>query len=181
MMSELARAALLLGGALGALGLLCVLAPRNARVWVEAFPRSRPAGWVLAAVALVWSARLLLAAPLGRFEGFKPLAFLATPVAFFLVVHYVDELLAARALGGILLLVPAPILDVARWHGSAWRFVVVLLAYLMAIKGIVLVLSPYQFRRKAALCIRDDGHCRVCGGIALTSGALVVALALAVY
>jgi hypothetical protein len=180
-MGELSQVALISGGVVGLIGLACALAPAQARACIRAFPRNRWAGWVLLAVDLVWSGWLVVKTPLGRFEGLKPLVYVLVPVAFFLIASFMDELLAARALGGLLVLVPAPVLDAARWHGSIWRLVVVVLAYVLAVKGIVLLLSPYQFRRAAALCVRSGAACRGCGVAWALVGAALFVLGLTLY
>jgi hypothetical protein len=180
-MSELAQVALISGGIFGIAGLGCSLAPTEAGAWIRAFPRNRWAGWVLLAADLVWSGWLLLNTPLGRFEGLKPLVYVLVPVLFFLIASFMSELLAARALGGLLALLPAPMLAAARWHGSPWRLLVVVLAYVLAVKGMVLLLSPYQFRRAWAVCVSRRSVCRGCGIAWAVVGAVLFTLALTVY
>ncbi len=119
--------------------------------------------------------------PLGRFDVFKPYLGVLTPVAIALVGWAMDDLLAARALGAVLLLAPAPILDAARWHPSPWRLVVTVLAYAMAVKGAVLVMSPHLFRAWSARCLPRDAACRICGALALGAAAALVALAALAY
>jgi uncharacterized protein YjeT (DUF2065 family) len=52
----------------------------------------------------------------------------------------------------------------------------------MVVKGIVLVLSPYQFRRGVDFWIRGQTvRCRLLGGLALGAGLLLVVLGLTVY
>jgi len=54
--------------------------------------------------------------PLQSVRDFKPILWALAPLCYVLTVCFVEELLAARALGGILLLAAAPVLDAARWH-----------------------------------------------------------------
>jgi len=180
-MSPFAMAALMLGGVITALGAVCLFVPMQARTWMTGFPRNRWAGCALTAVDLVWSAWLVMHMPLGTFDRYKPLLFVLAPVLFALIVWLMDELLAARALGGLLLLIPAPLLNLARWHESGFRLVVTVLAYILVAKGMTLVLCPYWLRRASAWWIRNDRWCRVCGSIVLAAGLFVMALALAVY
>ena len=163
------------------LGAICLAKPAEAAEHVRRFPRSRVPAWLLTGIDLVWSARLILEVPLGRFEGLKPLVYVAAPVVFFLIVFFVNELLSARALGGLLVLLPSPMLTAARWHPSELRLVVVVLAYAMAIEGMVLLLSPFVLRKQAAFLLRSDRSCRLTGGLSAALGSVLIILALAVY
>lgn len=175
--------------ALGGLGLVksafWLLAPGLARKWTEGFPRSRAAAWLLTAAGLGWVTWLILATPLGRGELFgvlvdwdqvKQWLTVVSPVLYFLIVFFMDELLAPRALGALMLLVPEPILSAARWHDSPWRLVMTVLAYAMVVAGIVLVLSPYRFRMSAAAWTGTDRRCRQLGiaGAALSAGLVIL-------
>jgi len=180
-MSELAKAALILGAAMAVLHAPCVLAPGRSRAWIGKFPRNKRAAWVLTAVDLAWAAWLLIGTPLGRFEDLKPYVYVVAPVAFFLIVTFMDELLAARALGGLFLLIPAPLLAVARWHESHLRIVVLLLAYAMAVAGVALVMGPYHFRAVAERVTDSDGHCRRWGIAGVAVGVGVILLGVTLY
>ena len=180
-MSELAVAALILGGAIAIVHAPGLLAPERAKTWLAAFPRNKWAGWLLTAIALGWSAWLVMQMPLGRFDSYKPLLYGIGPVVFALIVWLMDELLAVRALGGLFLLIPSPLLDASRPHDSDWRLVVVVLAYGFVMVGIVLVLCPYMFRKTVAVGSRSPAACRVWGGAGLILGLVVMALALTVY
>lgn len=180
-MSVLAIIALALGVVLAAIHLSWLAAPDRVSKWFSGFPRNRWAGWALTAIDLYWSAYLLFQMPMGSLDKYKFLIYGLAPVVFLLVVFLVDELLAARALGGLFLLVPAPMLDAARWHESNWRLVVVVLAYILAVKGMVLVLSPYMFRKTVERLTRRKGVSRVLHAAGLALGALLIALSVAVY
>jgi uncharacterized protein YjeT (DUF2065 family) len=180
-MSNLALAAWILGGAMVVIHAPCLFFPQRARAWMAGFPRNRWAGVALTAVDIVWSAWLVMHIPLGRFDYFKPSLYVVAPVLFALIVWLMDELLAARALGGLLLLIPSPLLDVARWHESDLRLVVTILAYIFVVKGIALVLCPYLFRKAVAWWARNDTWCRVGGGLGLALGLFLIVLAVTVY
>jgi hypothetical protein len=180
-MSNLAVAALILGGAMAIVHAPCLFAPERAKIWMTAFPRNKWAGWLLTAIALGWSVWLVMQIPLGRFDSYKPLLYGIGPIVFALIVLLMDELLAARALGGLFLIVPAPLLDAAPPHESDWRLVVTVLAYGFVIVGIALVLCPYMFRKTVAVWSRSPATCRVWGGAGMILGLIVIALALTVY
>jgi hypothetical protein len=180
-MNGLQVATVAMAAVMAAGSILAAFAPRSFIQGVLAFPRNRVAAWTLTAVDLVWVAALLLDTNLGRFEAYKPLTYVLAPVFFFLITFFMGELLAARALGGLFLLVPAPILDAARWHDSPWRLVMVVLAYALVVKGIALVLSPYLFRRGMQVWVRDPRLCRLLGSGGLLLAALLIVLAGTVY
>jgi hypothetical protein len=149
------------------------VAPGLARRVLAAFPRHAWAGRVLAAVAVAGSAWQVNAMPLGMFDAYKFLLWAVAPLTYGLVLLFMEELLAARALGGALLLAASPVLELVRWHPSAWRLLPVVLAYTWVIAGIMLVLSPFKFRKTAEWACATDARCRFWGGLGVALGALL--------
>lgn len=180
-MIELRESALILGGAMAAFGAVSVVCPASMQVWLARFPRTLWLGWILTGVDLLWSAWLLFNMPMERFESLKPLLYVFTPVLFFLVVTLMDDLLASRALGGLLVLIPLPLLDAVRWHASPWRLVVVVLAYILVAKGIALLLSPHLFRKATTAFMGTSAGCRLWGSVSLGLGVGVGCLGFFVY
>lgn len=177
----LANTATALGSGVLALSVPALLFPDGCRRGILAFPRSEWAGWLLTALALTWTSLIVLHAPLQRFESLKPALYILGPAAFLLIVIYLDELLAPRALGGVILLLANPVLKSARWHPSSLRLIVTTLTYLAIVAGVVLVLSPYRFRTFTAYWVEDGNRCRVGAAIAAFLGGLLVLLGLRVY
>lgn len=163
------------------LSILLWIAPGAMRRGMRAFPRHTLSGCVLSAVALVWAAWLLYHMPMGILDPYKPALLGLTPLTIGLTWYYLDELLAVRALGGILLLIPAPWLAAARLHPSPWSAVASGCAYLMVLKGLLLVLSPYQFRRLGGWWLESDARLRVARTAGLVLDTLLAVLAVAVY
>ena len=179
--SSLSLIACAVGLVIALLNVPCLVWPQAVRAGMQAFPRSRIPAWLLTALDLSWVAWIILHAQLGRFEWVKPYLYGAAPAAFFLIVIFMDELLAPRVLGGLLLLLANPVINTARGHESAWRLVMIGLAYLWAIAGILLVLSPYYFRRVAEWANRSEGRCRMLGLARLVFGLALIGLGLTVY
>jgi hypothetical protein len=177
-MSEIGQVSVFLAAAGALLFLPCLASPASAREFAARFPRSRAWGWLLTAVDLAWVVCIVRGASLGRFEPFRPLIYAAAPVALVLMGLFMDELLAPRALGGLMLLVPAPVLAAARWHGSGFRLVIVALCYALVAAGIALVLSPFEFRKFMSFWVRSDRTCRAWGALGLGVSALLAALGL---
>lgn len=170
-----------LGCFIMAVNLPAVLVPTFFRRTATGFSRNAPAAWILTAIAVVWVAWIILHAALGRFEPLKPLVYVLAPLSFFAMVFFMDELLAPRALGGLLLLMANPVLNSARWLDTPWRLVMVVIAYVWVIAGITFVLSPFRLRQAAEWGTKSDFRCILGGSIRILVGAFVLFLGLKVY
>lgn len=179
-MSGIAVIAWILGTfAIGA-GLLTAGAPALVRRGIENFPRSIWPGRILLAVDMVWSAYEITLMHLGGFDAFKVHLYWIAPVCIVIGALYLDELLSVRALGGLLLLAAGPMLNTARWHPSAWRFVIIIMGYLWIFVGLLFLLSPWWFRR-IAMQFRSVAALRAAGIFKALVGIGLIALALLVY
>lgn len=158
-----------------------VTAPAASRRVLTAFPRNEWAGRILAAIALAWAAVLVKEMPLAWFDQHKDWLYVVAPAVYMLTVLFMGDLLAVRALGGLLLLVADPVMSAARFHPSAARLVLVLLAYGWVGVGTLLVLTPYWFRKTVERLCSDDGRCRLLGAAGIGVGAFLVVLGLTVF
>lgn len=138
-------------------GLLGIMRPDFIKRYAELFPRSVIPAWTLTALCCWLGAKEALAMNMGFLDAYKGYIYILAPLVFAASVIYMKELLAARALGGFLLLIAVPILQEARWHDSAWRLVVVVLVYLWIIYGLLLLLSPWWFRKIHRPFIEKEG------------------------
>lgn len=167
---------------LGGLGLLAGVVllrfPGALRAGLAAFPRSKWPGWILTAVCVFWVSWVIHHAALGRFEGLKPLIPVLAVVLFAAMVWFLDELLAPRALGGLLLLMSDPLLDGVRWADSAWRFIPVLIAYAWVVAGCAWMLHPWLFRKMAERFMSSSGRVRAAGWAKMLAGAVLLAAGL---
>jgi len=168
--------ALILGWHLG-LG----LAPKRAGVFLAGFPRNIWAGRILAAVAIGWVALLVWQADIAWLERYRLLICVLSPVAYVLVIMFVDELLAVRALGGLFLLVPALMLEAAFVDPSKSRLVMTVFAYLLVITGMILVWSPYKFRKMTTPWVDNSSICRIVGAAGSVLGLGLILLGWLVY
>lgn len=170
---------------LGALGVAASLwqwfAPAQVRRMLDALPRHTTTAWVLTAVDLLWVAWLINQTNLGRFEYLKPALYLVTPLSFFLLINFLDELLAVRALGGLLLLLPHPVLTIARWHPSEARLIIAGLAYVWVVVGMALVMSPHLFRRAVNRLLPNEACGRVSATLKLAFSVGLLLLGLRVF
>lgn len=170
----------------GAVSVLCgfilLIVPGKVRPLAERFPRSVVAGWLLTAIDLAWAGWFLFNATfLAELPWARRLVVILLPIAFVMIVFLLDELLAARALGGLMLLIPAPILSAAYLHPSRMRLIMTVLAYVMAVLGMILVLSPYRLRQWADRLIRTDRRTRISGAVLVNAGLCLVCLGMMIY
>lgn len=180
-MPPLSTIAIVLGGFIMAVNLPAIFAPAFFRRVATNFPRNIPAAWILTAIDVAWVSWVICHASLGRFEPLKPLVYVGAPVSFLAMVFFMDELLAPRALGGLLLLLANPVLNSARWLDTQWRLVMVVIAYVWVVAGITFVLSPFRLRQAAEWGTKTDLRCIVGGSIRFLAGLFVLILGLKVY
>lgn len=148
--------------------------PGSAARFLRGFPRQVVVGWLLTAIDICWVAYVLYHASLGRFDSVKPFLFVLAPLAIFLICFLLNEMLASRALGGLLLLLPNPTLSVIRWEDSSLRLFVSVLAYACVIIGIILTLSPCRLRFWIDLLAATKMRTRLTGFVALIIGLVTV-------
>lgn len=181
-MSELSIIALLIGLLALAIGGISLAVPARVLAGTERFPRSIWPGRILAAVDLVWAAYNLTLMHLGMFDAWKIHLVWLVPVAIFLCVKYMDDLLSPRTLGGLFLLAAGPVLAAARWNPSDWRLVITVLAYLWIVLGLTFLLEPWWFRRLMPWIVGStENQVRFGGVLKALLGLGLIALALFVY
>ncbi len=139
--------AIILGVLATAGGLVGIFRPDLIHKFARLFPRSVVPAWILTALCCWLAAKQALGMNMGFLDAYKKYIYILSPAVFVASVVYLKELLAPRALGGFLCLIAVPILQIARWHESSLRLVVVVLVYLWVIYGIVLLMSPWWFRK----------------------------------
>ena len=110
------------------------------------FPRSKAAGAFLLVVDAVWALVLIITMDLGEFSHMRLPLLGIIVAATFLTMRYVDEFLAVRALGMLLLLAAEPLIESAFLQPQHGRILLVLLAYTWAILGMFWVGIPYLLR-----------------------------------
>ncbi|CAN5475727.1 hypothetical protein BH20VER3_BH20VER3_23750 [soil metagenome] len=170
---------LVAGGVLAVLSLLAIFLPVHD--FLPRFPRSKIAGAMLLTIDLVWSFWLLATMEMGEFSGFRRPLLIILPVGFFLVLRFVDEFLAVRALGILCLLAAEPLLEAAFLQPETSRLLVTILAYAMVVKGLVWVTMPYLMRDLIDWSVRHALRWRILSGLALAYGAALLVCAFVAY
>ena len=148
---------------------------------LEAFPRNKLAGQILTGIALLWFGWLLHKLNFGRFAYLKRGVYVGIPVMFYLLITHLHELLAVRAIAGIILLAGVPMLDAIRWEPSPFRLVITVAVYIMIVKAMFLVVAPYRWRQglkwRRAHPLREKAFAAMYG----LSGAAFLAIGLFVF
>jgi hypothetical protein len=143
-----------LGIALGLLllatHLLALLKPEATQSFLKTFPRHKEIGIALMAVNFLWWFWIISKVDLGEFYTVRGPLQMLLPVMFVLVVIFVDEFLAARALGFFLLLLACPLLDVAFQKPPPGRILIPILCYLWIGFALFWVGMPYLLRDQIA-------------------------------
>lgn len=114
--------------------------------FAKSLPRSRPAAAVLLGVAAVWAFVMVKDLDLGEFSPLRNFMLVGIVAGAFLAWFFVEEFLAARALGMLLLLAAEPLLESAVLRNEPSRLLLVVLAYGWAVAGLFLVGMPYLLR-----------------------------------
>jgi len=151
---------------------------KNLARWL---PRSRVAGIVLLTIDAVWSLWLLATMEMGEFQSFRRPLLIALPIGYFLVLRFVDEFLAVRALGILCLLAAEPLLDAAFFRYEPSRLVVTVFAYLLIVAGIIWVTMPYLLRDQINWSARNNWRWHSTHGLVVLYGVALLALAIALY
>ena len=172
---------LVAGAILILLGLPGLFQPRAVQGFAKKLPRSLLAGVILLTFDLIWSFWLLSTMEMGEFASFRKPLLIILPVGYLLVLRFLDELLAVRALGVLCLLAAEPLLDAAFFRYEQSRLVVTVFAYLLVIVGLFWVTMPYLLRDQINWSARSDGRWRFLHGIAIAYGVLTIALAITSY
>ena len=160
---------------------LAMLRPEQTRAWVRTFPRSRTAGLVLLVVDFVWTYVLVYTMDWGEFYYLQLPVMIALPIFLYLVIRYVDEFLAVRALGILGLLAAAPVLDAAFLRPPMSRLLVVALAYAWVVMGMVWVGLPHKLRDQIDWLNRSTARWQAAAVAGIVYGAVVLLCAVVWY
>ena len=158
-----------------------LIKPPAVQSWLRSLPRSRVAGVALLTVVLVWSFWLLATMEMGEFSTFRKPLLIALPIGYLLVIRFVDEFLAVRALGILCLLAAEPLLEAAFFRYETSRLFLTVLAYLLIIAGLFWVTMPYLLRDQINWSSQTNTRWHAIHGIAALYGITILACAFTQY
>lgn len=118
----------------------------KAQAFLKTFPRNYGWGVVLLSIDFLWGMMCLSNMDMGEFFFLRKWFMMLVPIGFVLVLVYVKEFLAVRALGSLMLLAAGPVLMAAFLQPPVTRLVLPILAYAWIIVGMFFVGMPYLMR-----------------------------------
>jgi len=172
---------LVVGALLIVLHLVALIHAQGVRRLLKQFPRSREAGVVLMTGAAVWAFALVSQMDLGEFSAYRTHFLAVIAVGYLLTLLFVQEFLAVRALGMLLLLAAEPLLEAAFLRPEASRLLLSVLAYIWATLGIFWVGKPYLLRDQLEWVSKSDLRWRIAALGGVIYGAVVLVAALTQY
>ena len=155
--------------------------PSLVQNWMKRFPRSSIAGVVLLTIAGVWSFWLLATMEMGEFSSFRKPLLIALPIGYVLVLRFVEEFLAVRALGILCLLAAEPMLEAAFFRYETSRLFVTVLAYLFILAGLFWVTMPYLLRDQINWSTGTNARWHTIHGITAAYGVAILICAMTQY
>lgn len=156
-MTDLSSARLMLGALSGILALLGLwFALPCAAKQVGKVPRARALGIALSTLCWAWVGLELWHHPVDLLAFLTPVRLLVlTGLCTVLTPILLHNLLCARAIGGLCMLWPMPVILAVRDQITLWRLVPVLLGYASLTLGMFLVFYPWLLR---VICDRLAEH-----------------------
>jgi hypothetical protein len=132
-------------------------------------------------LATLWFVVLTGLMDLGEISNIRLQLMAVWAIAGVLLAIFVRGFLTLRALGCLLLLAAALLLDAAFLALTPWRYVVTLVAYAWVIAGMILVYSPHIGRKWIEWAAVDTERMRVLAWPGAALGLLLIALGIWVY
>lgn len=126
---------------------LMLLAPTKAFNLLRRYPRTVWPGRILIAVSVAWFAYNLNLVDLGGFNYLKKSLWVLGPVAFYLIVKFIPDLLSVRGFCTFCLLAGKSVLIAVRWQEGPASIAVGLLVYAVMVKCMFLVVYPHFWIR----------------------------------
>ena len=154
---------------------LALKKPQMVKDWLRAFPRSPKAGFILITAAACWFFILVQMMDLGEFTNWRRTVLIATPIAWYLTWKYVDEFLAVRALGMLVLLAAEPLLEAAFLRPEMSRLFLVTLVFVWIVFAMFWVGMPYTLRDQIGWVAGSEKRWRAAALAGIVYGALLVA------
>lgn len=178
---SLQMAGILVGIVLVGLHVYALIKPQLVQTFLTSFPRDKKIGIGILAVDLLWSMWLINRIDLGEFHNLRGPLQIILPVAFVLIIVFVDEFLAVRALGVFMLLLACPLLDVAFLKPPASRLFLSTLAYVWIVLALFWVGMPYVLRDQIGWVQKSPGRWKALAAGGVVYGAIILLCALAFW
>lgn len=153
----------------------------KARSFLKDFPRNYAWGVGLLSIGFIWGMMCLTNMDMGEFFFLRKWFLMLVPIGFVLVLIYVKEFLAVRALGSLMLLVAGPVLAAAFLQPQVTRLLLPVLAYAWIIAGMFFVGMPYLMRDWITWLLAKPGRWNLAVWSGIAYGAVLLLLAVTTY
>ncbi len=167
--------------ALLSLGIVMILAhglalfqPEAVKAGLKAFPRSAFWGGLLLASAALWFWWLVSTMDLGEFSNWRNTLKIGTPIAAVLAWMYVQEFLAVRALGMLVLLGAEALLESAWMRPEMSRLWMVSIVYVWITAALFWVGMPYTLRNQIDWVCANRNRWVAAAGFGVVYGAILL-------
>ncbi|MFT4641034.1 MAG: hypothetical protein ACI8T1_004369 [Verrucomicrobiales bacterium] len=183
--TDIKTTGIVLGVALVATHIVALLNGKSMRPILKDFPRNRAMGVLIMTINALWAYWIVSSMDLGEFSALRVKILIAIPIAYLLVVFFVEEFLSVRALGTLMLLAACVVLDAAWFkvpETMAWtKLLLPILAYAWIILGMFWVGMPYLMRDQISWLSHNGSRWKsVCIG-GLLYGLLTLGCAIAFW
>lgn len=130
------------------LGFGATLCLPQATCWVRKLPRARLLGALLTAFCTAWAGWTLHLHPVDFLAFLTPGRLLIGSILLaVLLILFLENLLCARAIGGIMMLWPMPVILLTRDLITTWRLIPISIGYISLTLGMIIVFHPWTLRR----------------------------------
>ena len=160
---------------------VALVLPGPTQSWLKTFPRSSFFGVVLLGIAAIWFYWLVSSMDLGEFDKFRKALKIGTPIAAVLTGLYVQEFLAVRSLGMIVLLAAEALLEAAWLRPEMSRLWMVTLVYVWLTVALFWVGMPYTLRDQIAWVSASPGRWRGAAVFGIVYGAILLVVGLTLW
>lgn len=169
---------ILVGLALLVAHIIAIVRQQQVQAFLKAFPRNYKWGVILLSIDLVWGMMCLSNMDMGEFYNLRKWFLIIVPIGFVLVLMFVQEFLAVRALGSLLLLISGIVLQAAFLQPQMSRLLLPAIAYVWIIAGMYFVGMPFLMRDWIGWVTATEGRWKLAsyGGIAYGAVVLVAAV-----
>ena len=180
---KLSTLAVLLGLLVAGFNAYGVLRPAAFAAAARKFPRFTPVGYPLMLLATAWFLYNLSIEAVSDFTSFKPLLYLLFAGVGIGACLFVKDFLPVRGLAVVLLLLAKLMVDTGRPYlgHTSWVLVWQTWAYVMAVAGMWLTVSPWRLRDLINWATATEQRIRGLSVARTAFGLLIVALGLTVY
>lgn len=149
--------------------------------WLKKLPRHPNIGTWLLLAAFVWTFVIWSEMDLGEFFNLERPVQIILVAGFFAVSQYVKEFLAVRAIGFLMILAAAPVLDAAFLKPPVTRLLLVALAYAWILVGMFWVGMPYLMRDQIGWATAKPGRWKALCLLGAAYGAAILGCAVAFW